>query len=32
MILRWKMRKNTIVGTAAMAEAAMSRFSGVPPL
>ena len=31
MIFRWKMRKNTIVGTAAIAEAAMIRFSGVPP-
>ena len=30
MMLRWKMRKNAIVGTAAMAEAAMSRFGGVP--
>ena len=31
MMLRWKMRKNTIVGTAAIAEAAMSRFGGLPP-
>src|ERR1700722_4839694 len=31
MMLRWKMRKNKIVGTAAIAEAAMSRFSGGPP-
>ena len=30
MMLRWKMRKNKIVGTAAMADAAMSRFCGVP--
>ena len=30
MMLRWKMRKNTIVGTAAIADAAMSRFCGVP--
>jgi len=30
MMLRWKMRKNRIVGTAAIAEAAMSRFCGVP--
>ena len=26
MMLRWKMRKNTIVGTAAIADAAMIRF------
>src|ERR1700753_2053407 len=31
MMLRWKMRKKMIVGTAAIAEAAMIRFSGVPP-
>jgi hypothetical protein len=28
-MLRWNIRKKTIVGTAAMAEAAMIRFSGV---
>ena len=30
MMLRWKIRKNTIVGTAAIADAAMIRFCGVP--
>jgi hypothetical protein len=30
MMLRWKIRKNTIVGMAAIADAAMMRFSGVP--
>jgi hypothetical protein len=30
MMLRWKIRKKTIVGTAAMADAAMIRFCGVP--
>ena len=30
MMLRWKNRKKTIVGTAAMADAAMIRFCGVP--
>jgi len=30
MMLRWKIRKNTIVGMAAIADAAMSRFCGVP--
>ena len=28
-MLRWKIRKKMIVGIAAMAEAAMMRFSGV---
>src|ERR1700733_8512742 len=28
-MLRWKIRKKMIVGTAAMADAAMMRFSGV---
>ena len=28
-MLRWKIRKKTMVGIAAMAEAAMMRFSGV---
>jgi len=30
MMLRWKIRKNTIVGMAAIADAAMIRFCGVP--
>ena len=30
MMLRWKIRKNTIVGMAAIADAAMMRFSGRP--
>ncbi len=31
MMLRWKIRKNTIVGIAAIADAAMIRFCGVGP-
>ena len=30
MMLRWKNRKNTIVGTQAMASAAMNTSSGMP--
>jgi FAD/FMN-containing dehydrogenase len=31
MMLRWKIRKKTMVGTAAMTAAAMTTFIGVPP-
>ena len=32
MMLRWKIRKKTIVGIAAIADAAMIRFCVVAPL